>query len=116
MISNSSLYGEIKIVDNEKKLEELENVIIIYSYEVFRDEHVSRYYHYTNKINQRIFSDFCVKFSGGPIYSNANATTSLYGILIKTPCGDDCNIEDNGFKISYEMLSDHLDWINDGEF
>ncbi|CAH1734885.1 unnamed protein product [Chironomus riparius] len=111
LTANSSSDITIDIVNNEQNLLDLENVKIVYNYEMYGDVYASRFYHYRNKINERVLSDFCVQYSGGPVFMDINFTAKLYGIVIKKPCEDDCTIEDNGYKVGYVNLFDHKNWI-----
>lgn len=113
MNSDTNAGTNINIPQINDRLENLENVRIFNDYEMSNITHVSRLYHYQNDFNQRVFSSFCIQFSGGPIFLQ-NYPASYYGIVIKKPC-DSCIIEYNGYNVSYVRLHDYLDWIFNGK-
>lgn len=114
LTSDSELNQKIDIPKNQE-LNHLKNVKIIYGHEISDVTSVSKYYFYETNFNQGVFSSFCVQISGGPIFLD-NELISYYGIVTKEPCGNECNIGDNGYKIGYVKLYDHIDWIFKGKF
>ena len=108
-------YEMDQVLTIPKGIEQLQNVTIIHDYVRTSKAYESYYYFYGTELKQRVFSSLCIQFSGGPIFSG-NDTISYYGIVTKEPCGNECNIGDNGYKVGFIKLYDHIDWILTSKF